>query len=379
MKYLMPLVSALLLLVVSHAVQAQSTPPPAALMQALERGVNLPIWFTYRGQANIDPARWYPDAADWRQIKALGFRHVRVQFDPAYFRDAAAPTAVRATRMAELQRELAPAWAAGLVVVLAAEPEGLDKSRLVKDDAGIAELAGFWRSFAGALKAVRPDRLVFEVLNEPTDTDAPRNRYLMQQLVEAIRSSAPRHTVVVEGHGYSGVDELLAFEPLALPNLIYSFHFYEAHTFTHQGAFWGWPMFLKFKDLPYPSSPEALAPFVEKAEDDAKPHLIAYGEQRWDRARIEVRLDQVRDWAKTKGVAVWCGEFGVTRLGPPLAARRQWLADTQAALAARAIAWTLFDYQGHFGLVTGNAGARHLDPLDAQALGLPTPAALQNK
>jgi endoglucanase len=364
----------LLLFAVCTGVSAQATPPPQALMRALDKGVNLSIWYTYRHFDGIDPARWYPDAADWRQIKALGLHHVRVQFDPAFFRDAEKAGALRSDRVKQLQRDLAPAWAAGLVVVLAAEPEGPEKSRLVKDDAGIAELASFWRSFAGALSAVRPDRLVFEALNEPTDTDAPRNRYLMQQLAEAIRAAAPAHTIVVEGHGYSGIDELLAFEPLTLPNLIYSFHFYEPFTFTHQGAFWGWPMFLKFQGLPYPSSPEALQPFVDKAEDEVKPYLQEYGTQNWNSLRIEARLDLVSNWARDKRVAIWCGEFGVTRLGPPLEDRPVWLAHARRAMEARAIPWALFDYVGHFGLLTGNAGQRELDTQSAAALALPVEA-----
>jgi len=347
--------------------------PAPAVLQALARGVNLPIWFTYRGRPGIDPARWYPDAEDWRLIKALGFRHVRVQFDPAYFRDPIRPGSLQPSRLADLKTALAPAWTHGLVVVLAAEPEGPEKLRLLKDEAGVGELLAFWRAFAGALSAVPPEQLVFELLNEPTETDAVSNRLLMRRLVEAARSAAPRRTLVVEGHRYSGPDELLAFEPLALPNLIYSFHFYEPHTFTHQGAFWGWPMFMKFSQLPYPSSPQALAPLVEPVDVDARPHLISYGDQRWDRARIDARLQAVRDWAAATGVAVWCGEFGVSRLGPPLDSRRRWLADVRASLEDRQIGWTLFDYTGHFGLTTGLAGARQLDPLDAAALNLPMP------
>lgn len=344
--------------------------PPASLLRAMERGVNLSIWFTYRGQSGIDPARWYPDAADWRLIKSLGFGHVRVQFDPVYFRDPARSASVQPIRMRELQDALAPAFAAGLVVVLAAEPQGSEKSRLVKDEAGLQELEAFWRAFAKAMKGVGPSQLVFEALNEPTDTDASGNQVLMRRLVKAIRSVAPQHTVVVEGHRYSGVDELLAMTPLPLPNLIYSFHFYEPHTFTHQGAFWSWPMFLKFRNLPYPSSPQALAPLVSAADADARPHLLAYGEQRWGAARIETYMDRVQHWAQTHRVPVWCGEFGVSRLGAPDAARKAWLADTRHAMEARGIAWTLFDYVGHFALVTGNAGERQLDPQEAAVLGL---------
>lgn len=345
-------------------------PPAAVVLQALQRGVNLSIWFTYRGEPGIDPARWYPDAADWRLIRSLGFGHVRVQFDPAWFRDPARRDALLPARVFELRRALSAAREQGLVVVLAAEPRGPEKSRLVRDEAGLRELEAFWRTFAKALRDIAPGQLVFEALNEPTETDAAANRILMHRLVRAIRSMAPEHTVVVEGHRYSGIDELLAFEPLPLPNLVYSFHFYQPHTFTHQGAFWGWPMFLQFKGLPYPSSPERLAPFVQAAEPEARQHIEAYGQQRWDAAQIAARMDAVQAWAARHRVPVWCGEFGVSRLGAPQASRRAWLADTRMAMEARGIAWSLFDYTGHFALVTGNAGARALDPEEAAALGL---------
>lgn len=350
---------------------ATPKPPPAEVLQALQRGVNLSIWFTYRGQPGIEPERWYPDATDWRQIKALGLTHVRVQFDPAWFRDPLKPGQLDATRIKDLRQALAPAFKRGLLVVLAAEPEAPEKTRLVKDEAGRAELASFWAAFARSLRGIPPRQLVFELLNEPTTTDAAGNRLLMEQLVATVRAVAPRHTLVVEGHAYSGIDELRAMEPLAADNLVYSFHFYESHIFTHQGAFWGWPLFQKFKAVPYPSSPEALAPLVDAAEDAAKPPLKDYGEQRWDKPRIEARLDAARDWAQAKGVPLWCGEFGASRLGEaPQAARRQWLADVRTSLEARQLPWTAFDYVGHFGLATGKAGARAFDPLELEALGL---------
>lgn len=365
------LLLSLLLLFGSPVVLAEAPDqPPRKLLRALERGVNLPIWFTYRDQPGIDPARWHPDAADWQLIDALGLKHVRVQFDPAWFRDAASPSSLQAERLAMLRSALQPAWDEGLVVVLAAEPLAAEKSRLVKDAAGIAELATFWRDFAAALSDVRPNRLVFELLNEPVTPDAASNRALMLTLAEAVRSVAPRHTLVVEGHGYSNIDELLAIEPLPLDNLVYSFHFYEPHNFTHQGTFWGWPLLLEFKGWPYPSSVETVAPLLEAASDTVKPHLRYFGEQGWARDRIAARLDLAREWAAAKNVAIWCGEFGAARLAAPPDARARWLADVRSALEARDIGWTLFDYTGHFGLFTGLAGARQIDGADAEALGL---------
>ena len=348
--------------------------PPEKLLRALSRGVNLSIWFTYRGTPGIDPALWYPAGSDWQQIKDLGLSHVRVQFDPAYFRDPAQPTRLRDDRMAELKRDLAPAWAHGLVVVLALEPMVADKSRLVKDEAGIAELAAFWQAFAKSMKSISPKRLVFELLNEPTTTAADSNRVLMQRLVDAVRVVAPRHTLVVEGHGYSGIEELTAFEPLPNDNLIYSFHFYDPGVFTHQGATWSWEMFPKLQGMPYPSSPEAVVPLVAAAVEEAKPVIVQYGEELWDRARIEARIERARVWQQAKGVAIWCGEFGASRLGAPEADRHVWLADVRQSLEARGIPWAMWDYVGHFALFSGNTGAREVDLKSAEALGLLPPS-----
>ena len=364
-----------LLLCIGLARAEAPAPPPEKLLKALARGVNLSIWYTYRDEPGIDPAYWYPAGSDWRELKRLGMSHVRVQFEPEYFRDERLPGALRADRMAALRRDLSAAAASGLVVVLAADPATAEKARLVKDDAGIAELASFWTAFAKSLKTIGPNRLVFELLNEPGTADAAANRALMQRLAEAVRHAAPKHTLVVEGHGYADIDSLLALEPLPLANLVYSFHFYEPPNFTHQGTTWSWPMFTKLKGLPYPGSPEAVLPALQAADDEAKPIVEDYGKQRWDRARIEARLKLVHDWREARGVAVWCGEFGTAKLGAPEDSRHRWLADARLSLDAQGIPWALFDYVGHFGLFTGNSGERVLDASAAEALGLNAPPA----
>ena len=362
--------AALLSMLLCGSLQAA---PPAEVMTALKRGVAPSIWFTYRGSSDIDTSRWYPDADDFRRMRALGFRHIRVQLDPAWLLDPAKPGTLRPERLAELKQNLVTAQSYGLMVVLVPEPDGEAKRRYVQSESGAVELEVIWRALAKALRDQPVNRLVFEVLNEPESADAASNRALMQRLVTAIRSQAPRHSIVVEGHAYSGVDELVAMQPLADSNLIYSFHFYEPFNFTYQGAFWGWPLWKKFSNWPYPSSPEAVAPLLAAADAEARPYLADYGQQRWNRARIDARLDQVGLWAARNEVAVWCGEFGVTRLGPPLDARRRWLTDVREALDARRIPWTLWDYTGNFALVTGKQGARVLDPADVVALDLTLP------
>jgi len=349
--------------------QAQAAPAPE-LLRALSRGVNLSTWFTDRGAPGIDPQRWYIDASDFQLIRSLGLRHVRIQVDPGFLQDPKQPDRLLAKPLAELQKGIAQATAEGLVVVVALQPSGEFKRQLADSEAARQTLTEFWRVFARALKAAAPNRLTFEALNEPMLESAAQSRELMQRLVSAIRSEAPRHTIVVAGNQYSDIGNLVAMQPLADPNLVYAFHFYEPHNFTHQGATWGWPLWAKFANWPYPSSPEAVAPLLDSADPEAREHLAWYGEQRWNRAKLGELLDQAGLWAARNEVPIWCNEFGAVRDAVRPEARRAWLSDARQLLDARRIPWSHWDYAGHFGLVSGPRGRRVVDPDAAAALEL---------
>ena len=336
-------------------------PPPPEVMRALARGVNLSGWFTDRDKPGVLPQRWFADTGDFRLIHKLGLRHVRIPVSPAFLEDPDRPSTLRADRLAELRQAIAQAQAENLLVVIALQPASEIKQRLTEEPT-LAALEAFWKELAKALAPAPAKLLVFEALNEPELENPARSREVMQRLVAAIRASAPRHTVVVAGHKYSGVEELAVMQPLPVGNLVYAFHFYEPHNFTHQGATWGWPMWAKFANWPYPSTPEAVAPLLDAADPEAREHLAWYGEQRWNRAKLGEWLDKAGLWAAKNEVPIWCNEFGAVRDAMTPEARRAWLTDAREMLEARRIPWSHWDYAGHFGLVTGDRGSRSLDP-----------------
>ena len=59
------------------------------------------------------------------------------------------------------------------------------------------------------------------------------------KLAAAIRQGAPANTIIAAGARWDDDDDMVFLEPLRDPNVIYVFHFYEPHIFTHQGATWG--------------------------------------------------------------------------------------------------------------------------------------------
>lgn len=346
---------------------------PAAVRERMARGLNLSFWFTYRGDASIDPRQWQPDSEDLRRIRTLGFRHVRIPVDQAWLADAANPAAPDAAHLAELRRALEELAGDDLLAVIVIEGSQDWKNRLASDPSTLDAAAALWRAVAAACATLPPDRLLFEALNEPGFDDAAASQRVMQRLHDAIRAAAPKHSIAVAGPKFSTATDLQQLAPLSDPNVIYTFHFYDPINFTHQGATWGWPLWAQFKGWPYPSSEALVAPLLAAADPEVLPHLRFYGQQAWDRSKLAAALDPAADWARRHHAMVWCGEFGALKTYAPPGSRDTWLRDARESLDARGIAWTHFDYLNHFGIAGGQQGAREYDAGALAALGLAAP------
>jgi endoglucanase len=61
---------------------------------------------------------------------------------------------------------------------------------------------------------------VYELLNEPVETDAQLWRETSIRLVKAIRAVDAKHTIIVYGHNWSGPDDLLAIRPIEDDNIM---------------------------------------------------------------------------------------------------------------------------------------------------------------
>jgi hypothetical protein len=346
---------------------------PAATRERLVRGINLSFWFTYRGDASIDPRQWQPDSEDLRRLRSIGFRHVRIPVDASWLGDAKNPSVPDAGHLAELRAALDELAGDDLLAVIALDGKQDWKNRLATDPATLDAAAALWQATASAFATLPADKLVFEVLNEPGIDDTGVSQRIMQRLHDAVRAAAPKHSIAIAGPKFSSVPELVQITPLSDANVIYSFHFYEPFNFTHQGATWGWPLWAKFRGWPYPSSPEAVAPLLATADPEVQPHLKFYGDQHWDRSKLAVPLDQAADWARQHKLTIWCGEFGAMKTYSTPASRDAWLLDTRELMDARGILWTHFDYLNHFGIAGGQQGARDYDAGALAALGLSPP------
>ncbi|HEU5132319.1 MAG TPA: hypothetical protein VFT26_09460, partial [Pyrinomonadaceae bacterium] len=152
---------------------------------------------------------------------------------------------------------------------------------------------------------------------------------------------------------------------------IYNFHFYEPFAFTHQGATWAGPHLPYYKNIPYPSSPDAVKLVLDTVLDEpAKYNLLRYGEDNWNAGRIDRELGMAAAWAAKHRVFITCNEFGTFRRYSKPSDRTVWTQDMRIALEKHGIGWTMWDYAGGFAVVdkTNGQAQRNTDLL--KALGL---------
>lgn len=342
----------------------------------LRRGVNLSMWYAqdhqlYDPDGGAAKLASYITPADFKLVHDLGFDHVRLSIDPVPLIDDAKLGTLRPDAMARLDATVKQITATGLVVVLDIHPEDAFVKPTETTADGTKEFFAFWKSFAQHYAGTDPEKVYFEVMNEPHDVDPYRWAGEQARAVAVIRAEAPWHTIIATGEGYGGIDGLLELEPVRDGDVIYSFHDYEPFEFTHQGATWSSKELIPLRGVPYPSTPENIAPLLPALTDKSTHDwLEQYGRQRWDAARMAKRIDLAVQWAKARHVPLWCGEFGAYREFAPAADRVQWLTDMRKTLESDGIGWDMWDYRGGFALVTKQDGVSVPDPAVVAALGL---------
>src|ERR1700733_9576667 len=355
-------------------VPLSTVPVPGSRLAHLRRGINTTGWFAQvydkRGYTREHFQSW-TTAEDIGLIQAMGFDHVRLSVDPEPMMASHRPEEIPAEYLGYLDAAVKMILDRGLAVVIDLHPNSEFKTRLAKDDSFVQEFADFWRALARHYSSWDTERVFFEILNEPEMSDRYRWSGVQAKLAAAIREGAPQHTMIAAGARWSDDDDLVFIEPLRDPNIIYTFHFYEPHIFTHQGANWSAYFWHWVKGLRYPSSPEWAAKVAAGVPDAVdRMAVIRYGEDHWDAARIDAEIAQVAEWARQRGVPVVCNEFGVYRDYVDPQDREAWIHDVRTSLERHSMGWTMWDYSGSFGVVTKKDGRSVPDEVTLRALAL---------
>jgi endoglucanase len=349
----------------------------------LRRGINLSNWLLAEGNPPAITKQHFDTAItdqDLALIRAMGFDHVRLCIDPGPMLQRGHADQIPPEYLGYLDTAVKMILAHGLAVEMDMHASDKFKQQLATDDTFAEEFTDFWRGLARHFASSDPNLVFFEILNEPELRDRYRWYGIATEVANAIREEAPRHTIIATGARWADDDDLVFMDPLRDRNVIYNFHFYESHIFTHQGATWSTNYLHFLKGVPYPSTPENVQAVAMQVPYPAhRLDVIRYGMDRWNAQRIDADIAQVADWANHWGVPVICNEFGVYRKNADPHDRAAWIHDVRASLEKHGIGWAMWDYDGGFAMVTRPNGQPLADPLTVRALGLTLPSASQSQ
>src|SRR6266545_4585237 len=178
-----------------------------------------------------------------------------------------------------------------------------------------------WRQIARHF-AERPERLGFELLNEPRAAmTADRWNTLAPAALAAVRESNPDRVVIV---GSAQMNDIAALPRLELPDddrVMATIHYYAPFEFTHQGASWV----------------EGSALWRGTTWGSAAAH---------DAVRRD--LTTAASWAGNQGVSLFLGEFGAYESADE-ASRVRWTAFVRRQSERLGLGWAYWDFATDFG------------------------------
>jgi endoglucanase len=204
------------------------------------RGIALPIGkcLNYAGQLELDKDYdWIRPVveSDFQQIRTSGFSTLRLPINPARFASSSPPYAIDSAYLAEIDRVVSLATAAGLNVIV---DNHVNQNLFVNPNAEIVRLEAIWRQLAEYFRA-SPSNVYFELINEPHALLDNRSlEAILPSLITIIRASNPTRPIIVGGERWSDVDSLETLELPDDPYIVPTFHYYTPMAFTHQGTSW---------------------------------------------------------------------------------------------------------------------------------------------
>ncbi len=346
----------------------------SARAQHLRHGINASEWFAQHAyDYSAAFTNRYTDDADVALMAKIGFDNVRLSIDPVPLeRQPQNGEGFNADFLGRLDHAVDTMLANGLAVEVDIHPEPDYKRHVRETSDGVDRFAMLWRRLAAHYANRNPDLIFFEIMNEPEVNDPYRWAGIQARAAAVIREVAPKNTIIATGPNWSGIADLLTQHPLPDGNVIYNFHFYEPHGFTHQGASWGGAYWIYTHDIPWPANENSMDASLQQVPDARDRYDFEhYWLDHWDAHRIKLQMDAAAAWSKANGVPLICNEFGVYRRVTPEPSRMQWIRDVRTALEADGIGWTMWDYRGGFGVVWKDDGQpARVDQKVVEALGL---------
>ena len=175
--------------------------------------------------------------------------------------------------------------------------------------ASTARVVWLWQQIAERYKNTDPEKVFFELRNEPHDIAPDVWRAQAEEIIKAVCGIAPNHTLIVGFHDWNSRQALIDSKPFADPNIIYTFHYYDPFVFTHQGATWSSEGLAELSGVPFPGSPGQIK-VPATAKGKWVESMINNYEKDSSAEKMFNDLKAASDWSAKYNVPIFLGEFG---------------------------------------------------------------------
>lgn len=207
-------------------------------------------------------------------------------------------------------------------------------------------LTPIWKQVAERYKDAT-EYLVYELMNEPHGIEVALWNEIIERVFRMVRSIDKKHYIIAGGADWNSFAAMKTLPDFKDDKVIYTFHFYDPHTFTHQGA--SWSHLERMIHIPFPYDEKRMPPLPDNPTEDEKARYAAYPEQ-GTVAAVERFFDQYVEFSLERNAPVFCGEFGCFAPFADHEERVNWYTIVASLLGERNIARTSWDYYGGFGI-----------------------------
>lgn len=322
------------------------------------KGTNVAHWLSQSERRGAERDSFFQEK-DVKQIKDLGFDHIRLPIDEVQMWDENGNRHEDAFKLLTNCLDWCAKYKLKVIVdlhIIRAHYFNAEVKPLWTDPKEQDKFCRLWTDLSAAMKSYPVSDVAYELMNEAVADDPEQWNKLIDKAMKTLRPLEPQRVIVIGSNRWQSAG---TFDVLKVPddkNIILSYHFYEPFFLTHHHASW---TFLRDYNGPvhYPGE------LITKAEFDSLPadqQAIAknYVGQKWDVEKLEEMMQLPIKKAKELGLQLYCGEYGVIENAPEADALR-WYNDMISVFNKYHIASANWNYKSdQFGIIRGNGEQR---------------------
>ncbi len=313
-----------------------------AVSAPFTKGVNFSNWMEHRPADQINTEAY--TRTDFENVKKLGCDVVRI---PIHFEKLCGPAPDFAIpeKIMNLLDKIA-LWAEELKIHVVFDFHNATNTDSFTSPAVEQILQAVWTQMAEHF-ADSTDYLVFELMNEPHGIEIPVWNRIIERVFNSVRKIDTKHYIIVGGADWNSFSAMKTLPDFKDSKIIYTFHFYDPHTFTHQGA--TWCHMERVTGIPFPYD---AAKMPEPPADATEYELEKFRNypQEGTLEKMQQFFDQYVEFSIERNAPVYCGEFGCFAPFAKPEERVNWYRITAEALESRNVARTSWDYFHAFGI-----------------------------